>query len=606
MDAAAGEGASGMQRTFVDFFAGSGAVSRLAKLLGYYVVANDWEEYAWILNEAFVVTNKKDLESLFSDKGGIARVLAALNALDGGEGFISRYYAPRTTEDADPERERMFYTSENARRIDAIRAWIEHEYPGEILDERRTLEKRLLLGLLLYEAATHANTSGVFKGYHCGFGGRGGDALARILKPVEMEYPALCDGSAEAWQEDAERLARRFADAGREIDIAYLDPPYNQHQYGSNYHLLNTIARGDEPPVHERPLGEGTSGRDKAGIRRDWVKTKSDFCSKARAAAAFERLTKTIRARHILVSYSTEGMIPLDEMAAILGDRGRLDLALMEYTRYRGGKQALTTNNANIEFVLIAHTAEENTEENTKRVLRALHTARLEVFLKRAVSPAVLIEGGYRVHAAECLDDGLEFEKALEDSLSMRLYIKKFKTIESCVFRKNNEPVELEGLTPPEFDAVLKEIARLTAITREEELGVTLSRVRYLLEKGALQELGEPLREIPLLLKKFNESRDYAASLQRLDETLSVAAEIAAEIDPAGGGHFAAQGPRVCHPGLIKKYTRFVRRLDSLVCRKMSVLPRKIERKNDPALRTFCARLAARSNRLASFLPLDT
>ena len=609
---------------FVDFFAGSGAVSRLAKLLGYHVVANDWEEYAWILNEAFIVTNAQDLETLFAGKGGLARVLALLNgpAAAGSEekGFISRYYAPETTGDADPMRERMFYTSENARRIDAVRAWIEREYPGEILDERQSKEKRLLLGLLLYEAATHANTSGVFKAYHCGFGGRGGDALTRIMKPVELEFPALADGSAEAWQEDAVRLAARFAHDGRAIDIAYLDPPYNQHQYGSNYHLLNTIARGDEPPVRARPRvdgdeGDGDSARektDKAGIRRDWIKTHSSFCRRASAAEAFEKLVQTIRARHILVSYSTEGMIPLGEMIAILGRRGRLDLTLMEYTRYRGGKQALTTTNANIEFVLIAHTAEANTGEDTKRVLRALHTARLAVFLKRAVSPAVLIERGYHAVAMGCLDDGLEFEKRIEGCLSLRLCVRKFKRIESCVFRKYDAPLALEDMDEREFDAALKEIARLTAITREEELGVTFSRTRYLLEKGALQALGEPLREIPLLLKKFNESRDYPASLLRLDEALDLAAKIAAEmgLSPETAGAENGGGPHTAsRASLVKHYTRFVRRLDSLVRRKIAVLPgkngnaRRNDTKNDPALRNLCARLDARASRLTSLVP---
>jgi len=574
---------------FVDFFAGSGAVARLAKLLGYHVVANDWEEYAWVLNEAFVVTQQRDLETLFADKGGIARVLAELNALDTGrEGVISRYYAPKATEGADPDRERLFYTSENARRIDAIRAWIEREYPGEILDERRSREKHLLVGLLLYEAATHANTSGVFKGFHRGFGGRAGDALDRILKPVELEFPALCDGSAEAYREDAEalagRLARRSARTGQEIRVAYLDPPYNQHQYGSNYHILNTIARYDTPQISERPRTGKRGKEDKSGIRRDWVKTRSPFCKKAAAGIAFERLTQKIRARHILVSYSTEGTIPFEEMAAILGRCGRLEVALAEYTRYRGGKQALTTTNTNVEFVLIAHTALPNTEEDTRLVLRAIHTARLAVYLKRAVSPARLIARDYHLAPSACLDEGLEWGKELSFGLSIRLSVKNFKHIESCAICKEGKALALEDMGAPEFDAALKEIAELSAITREEELEVTLCRARYLLEKGNLHSLGGPLVEIPLLLRKFNESRDYPASLARLEQALSFAADIAGEMSR-----------RAYPPALAKKYSAFVRGLGFLVRRKASVLPKK----NDPELMELCARLDARSNRLA-------
>jgi adenine-specific DNA-methyltransferase len=585
---------SSVHPLFADFFAGSGAVCRLAKLLGFHVAANDWEEYAWILNEAFLVTQPGDLDTLFAEKGGFAEVLAHLNSLDAGDqnGVISRYYAPHKTEAADPERERMFYTAENARKIDAIRAWIEHEYPGEILNERQTMEKRFLLGLLLYEAATHANTSGVFKAYHCGFGGRGGDALARIMKPVELEYPVLCEGGAEAYQEDAERLARRFADSNREIDIAYLDPPYNQHQYGSNYHLLNTIARGDMPRVNEKPLAKTRGSADKAGIRRDWVKTRSPFCSRASASRAFAGLLQAIRARHILVSYSTEGMIPVEEMAAILGRHGRLDLVLSEYTRYRGGKQALTSTNANVEFVLIAHTREANTEADTARVLRALNAARLGLYLKRVVSPAVLISRGYYVREANSInsfnnfdsfDDGLEFTKTLESGMSLAITVRKFKWIEACVFRRGQEEVPPEAMREAEYAETLREIAAITAITRDEELSVTMSRARYLLAKGNIPLLAEPLAEIPYLLKKFNESTDFSASLKRLDEALVLALEMAPQMG-------------ACPAGLVKKYRVFVHRLQFLIRRKLALLPKK----NDPELHSLCRDLDERSARLFS------
>ncbi|MDR2734877.1 MAG: DNA adenine methylase [Spirochaetota bacterium] len=576
----------GTRSLFVDFFAGSGAVSRLAKLLGFHVIANDWEEYAWILNEAFLVTQPGDLETLFAEKGGLAEVLARLNSLDADvcrNGFISRYYAPQKTEDADPERERMFYTTENARRIDAIRAWIEYEYPGEILNERQAMEKRLLLGLLLYEAATHANTSGVFKAYHCGFGGRGGDALQRILKPVELEYPVLCAGSAEAYREDAEHFAKRFADGKRGIDIAYLDPPYNQHQYGSNYHLLNTIARGDMPKVNEKPLAKTRGSADKAGIRRDWVKTHSPFCSRRDASRAFADLLRVIRARHILISYSTEGMIPVAEMIAILGRHGRLDLVLSEYTRYRGGKQALTSTNANVEFVLIAHTEEANTEANTARVLRAIQTAQLGLYLKRVVSPAVLIARGYCVRGALCIDDGLEFVRTLASGVTLAVTVKKFKWIEACVFRRGQEELQLCAMPEPEYAEVLCEIAAITSITRDEELGVTMSRARYLLAKGNIPSLAEPLAEIPYLLKKFNESTDYSDSLKRLDEALVIALEIADTMEE-----------RPCSAGLAKKHVLFARRLQFLMDRKLALLPKK----NDPDLYSLRRDLDAHSARL--------
>jgi adenine-specific DNA methylase len=545
----------------VDFFAGSGAVSRLGKLFGFHVLANDWEEYSWLLNEAFLVTNKNQLDGLFVEHGGIEGVLTLLNSLqepDEHDCLVSRLYAPAKTENADPDRERMFYTTENARRIDAMRGWIEREYPGEILDEVRTREKRLLLGLLLYEAATHANTSGVFKAYHRGFGGRGKDALSRIMGRVELEMPDLTDGSAEATREDALKLASRLAASQKRISIAYLDPPYNQHQYGSNYHLLNTIARHDRPRVADAPCTAEGKRLDKAGIRRDWTKTRSQFCSRAAAETAFSQLVGTIKADHILVSYSTEGMIPIHRMVEILGQRGRLEIALAEYTRYRGGKQALTTTTSNVEFVLLAHTGETNSASDTRAVLQAIGMSQLATLTKRTVSPAALLDAGYTVAGFARIDRDLVFERQIEGGVRARLTVGNFKHITACQFFVDAQEMQPGELDPERFAAVLAEMTRLTSITREEELEVTMHWARYLLETGDALSLGQPMGEIPLLLKKFNDRKAYQSSLEYLGRVLELADQMT---------HSAV----LSDPRLARKYQRFVRRIESIVSRKLSV-----------------------------------
>jgi adenine-specific DNA-methyltransferase len=104
--------------------------------------------------------------------------------------------------------------------------------------------KDLLLGPLLSEASVHANTAGVFKGFyknrHTGvgqFGGSGSDALTRILGRIVLEVPVLSlfECEYEVFQEDANALVHKL----RGLDLAYIDPPYNQHPYGSNYFMLN-------------------------------------------------------------------------------------------------------------------------------------------------------------------------------------------------------------------------------------------------------------------------------------------------------------------------------------------------------------------------------
>jgi len=358
-------------KSFLDLFAGSGVVSRLAKSLGFYVFCNDWEYFSYIINSAYIGINKAETGSFYKAYGGVGGMIAHLNSLPGPTAhdmYISRYYCPpvENINTVNYRTQRLFYTRANGLAIDRIRAEIERLYPGDPGNpeggqggegSRRRKEKHLLLALLLYQSATHTNTSGVFKAYHKGFGGHNGDALTRILAPIELTPPVLLDSVFEPgiFRQDANRLVRAREFSQAEFDVAYLDPPYNQHQYGSNYHLLNTIARWDKPPVNMTELKDGKLV-DKAGIRKDWVETRSPYCSRQRAPGAFRNLLSGLKARHILVSYSTEGIIPFEQLYEICCGKGRVSLVTDEYTTYRGGRQSLKRLNNNIELILIIDT----------------------------------------------------------------------------------------------------------------------------------------------------------------------------------------------------------------------------------------------------------
>ena len=151
---------------FLDPFAGSGAVARLARYLGCRVLANDWEPYAYVLNYAYLCVGRREAEGLFREHGGPAGIVERLNAASDPppeRQYIARHYAPRRTETADYRTERLFYSRENALRIDALRGRLEELYPGFRPEGLALKEKYLLLASLLYEASTHTNTSGVFK-----------------------------------------------------------------------------------------------------------------------------------------------------------------------------------------------------------------------------------------------------------------------------------------------------------------------------------------------------------------------------------------------------------------------------------------------------------
>src|SRR5579884_3963899 len=151
---------------FVDLFSGSTVVARLAKTLGFQVVANDWEPYAYEIARGTVALNQvPDFAAL----GGAARVFEELNQLDPVHGYIAEHLCPRDDERPDPTVERMFFTRQNGERIDAIReriaAW---ETEGKLSAD----ERAYLLSGLIYSVSYVSNTSGVFKGFHEGWGGR--------------------------------------------------------------------------------------------------------------------------------------------------------------------------------------------------------------------------------------------------------------------------------------------------------------------------------------------------------------------------------------------------------------------------------------------------
>ncbi|MBN2050000.1 MAG: DNA adenine methylase [Spirochaetales bacterium] len=472
------------QPVFLDPFAGSGAVSRLAKIMGAAVYANDWEPYTEVLNGCYIGLNAEDLSALFHDRGGIDAVLAALNSDTGDfDPYISRYYAPADLETADYRLERLFYTPENAVRIDRMRCRIDQWYPAE------SPERTILLAALVLQAAVRSNTSGVFKACHKGFGGHGGDALGRIMKTLRLEKPHLAAGSSpcRVYRQDAATFA-----AGRPAALCYLDPPYNTHQYGSNYHLLNTIVLWDRPEVDDR---RGTDGRyrAKAAIRQDWKKTRSAFCSRAAAAGAMEDLLNAVDARHIVISYNTEGIIPLEELYEMLSRRGEVELRTRDYVTYRGGRQSISRKTSNLEFLLVCRTGSGG-GASAASLKSFMVRQRLFLLLKESFVPRRLLERFPRRGEDLILSGGL--------ALPTRLF---YRFIRVPPFRG------LETLPLPEAEKTVRLLEEAVCRDREEEFAVLLEFLGDGLPPGDERFVRE--RILPVL-RKFAH-RKYRESFQR-------------------------------------------------------------------------------------------
>lgn len=361
-EAVAATGVRPDRATFVDAFAGSGVVSRFAKQRGFAVVANDWEPYARVINTAAVVCDAAPaLESL----GGYERAIDALNALQGTDGWVTKTLCPADDDGADPNRERMFYRRVTGRRIDAVRQQIEDWGCGEAA-------AACLLAPLLYQACWLANTSGVFKGYHAGWGGANGTALHRILADLQLQ-PLKFHDNGRRHRVLAVDAAALGAHLDGEVDVAYLDPPYNQHPYASNYHVLNSLVLWDQPELPP-PTARGF----KAAIRPDWRQRRSAFNARSGALAAFTKVMKTLPARHVLVSYSTDGMIPLEQLITEAAEYGAVRTFFRDYKRYRTSPTRPSPRPRNVEFVLHVDRSARRRRADTHAALRLLEAAAVQ------------------------------------------------------------------------------------------------------------------------------------------------------------------------------------------------------------------------------------
>lgn len=502
---------------FADPFAGSGAVSRLARQMGMDVWANDWEEYSRVLNSAYLRLRPEETDGLFAKWGGLAPLLQELNSSKARPRtpFISRFYGPRETEKADYRTERLFYTRENALFIDRTRERIEELFPVESIQSENEMKARdLLLALLLYEAATHVNTSGVFKAFHKGFGGHGRDALQRIMAPMDLEYPVLCGSPGKAIVENMDAAA--FL-KGISADLVYLDPPYTIHQYGSNYHLLNTIAKWDFPSV-DNSCGENGRLKRKGGIREDWTTTRSPFCYRKSAPTALREVLDAADARYVVLSYNSEGIIPMNHLLDILSDFGEISIKSLDYITYRGGRQSISRRTHNTEFqVVLKHKTHwgrpgNGTNRNIKKHIDSFIVAH---------HIQSLLQGSF---VPERLDKN--FETLQDSSPNYTVWIGEGKSgfaLRSEHLYKFAEipPIEdLQKLDIGELHAMKRKLEACACKDRQEDLQAATS---ILLQSRDKKERDRYQRRILSLLKKFTHKKylhQWETEVSRLQELI--------------------------------------------------------------------------------------
>jgi len=301
-----------------DVFSGSGIVARFFKRFSELLIVNDLEKYSALINECYLSNeNELDLNLL---REHYKKIIEETNK-PLVKGIISELYAPNDDKNIMPN-ERVFYTARNAMYIDTARQLI-GKLPKEI--------QKYFLAPLLSEASIHANTSGVFKGFYKNketgigqFGGKNQDALFRIKGDIELPFPIFSIFNCDTliYNQDSNELIKSLP----EVDIAYLDPPYNQHPYGSNYFMLNLILDYSYP--------ENTSKI--SGIPEGW--NRSNYNKEKHALKALTSLVENIKAKYVIISFNSEGFISAEDMKNMLSKIGELEVLETKYNTFRGSR----------------------------------------------------------------------------------------------------------------------------------------------------------------------------------------------------------------------------------------------------------------------------
>lgn len=298
----------GAELTFTDLFGGSNVVGQYFKSK-FQVTSNDLMYFSYVIARATIQLNKiPSFDRL--KKMGIYdpfQYLQSANLSDQPVGYVAKNFSP-----LGPAR-RMYFQPENAKRIDYVRETIEDWHSKHFVNSD---EYYYLLDSLIEGIPFISNITGTYGAYLKHWD-------KRTYKPLQLVPNEIINNHATnmAFQSDSLQLVKK-----KSGDIVYIDPPYNSRQYAPNYHVLETIARWDKPVLM------GVTGQ------RPTDDEKSTFSMKRSVKASMEKLFSNLHYKHVVVSYSTDGILPITELRAILKDNavnGEVEMVSIPYRKYK-------------------------------------------------------------------------------------------------------------------------------------------------------------------------------------------------------------------------------------------------------------------------------
>lgn len=312
--------------TFGDLFAGTCCVGDYFKGR-YKIQANDFLYFSYVMSKAKLSNSTTPSFSKFTKeyKRDIFDWLNSLEFTADSNYFIYNNYTPVGG--------RMFFTEDNGKKIDGIRIKIEDLYREQMITEN---EYFFLLASLIESTTKVSNTSGTYEAFFKFWDPRATKDF--VLEPLEMNQQELF-AENEVYNEETNRLVRRI-----EGDIAYIDPPYTVTQYVSAYHMLETIAKYDSPDI------KGVGGKRGRGNKN------SLYAQRTKALQAFEDLFRQINYKHILVSYSNQGLLSIEELvelAKLFAKDGMVYVESIDYREYQNHRSSNKGNGENLNEVIL-------------------------------------------------------------------------------------------------------------------------------------------------------------------------------------------------------------------------------------------------------------
>ena len=283
--------------SFFDAFSGSAVVGRFFKRM-FSIISNDNLYFSYVLQRALIGINEYPLFSnlnlnnlSLNSKRRIYQVLEYLNNLKGVEGFIYKHYTPASKEIDGIERK--YFSIENGKKIDAVRIEIQEWFKNGYISDN---EYFYLIASLLFGVQKVANISGTYGAFNKFWD-------PRSYKTIKLKYIEIIPSkfNHKAYNKNIFDLLSEIS-----CDIAYIDPPYNSRQYIDNYHILETIAKYDNPKI-----------KGKTGLRENTNNEKSAFCNKKKVQDAFLKLLTKLKAKYVILSYNSEGLLSKDQIIQI-------------------------------------------------------------------------------------------------------------------------------------------------------------------------------------------------------------------------------------------------------------------------------------------------